>query len=402
MIVNCIVCNKEINVKPSRIKRLKISDGICCSNKCRNENRKKIYLGNNNPNIRYRYDRNLFKNIDTEEKAYILGFIAADGSIFNNRISIYIDKIDISLLEKMKNVICEEIEIKKRKNTTLVGIEISSKEMSDDICNHLKIKQGKKAGVVGYPDLDVDLNVHFIRGLLDGDGYIRRTNGRDHPECGITNTSDDLLEGIINNIDSKLKKYKDRVSVSGINALDFMSLLYDNSSIHLNRKFYRYLDWASYLPGLSGRGNYKDFIKFRIVKTQKEAAMPFKKRASDCGYDLTCIRKIEEKSDENVHWYGTGIKIKPKYGWYVDVVPRSSIHKYGYVLHNSIGVIDRGYSGEILAPMMKVDKTKPDPKLPVRMLQIIPRMAVHVKFEVVDSFDEETIRGTGGFGSTGI
>lgn len=401
MKIDCIVCNKEINVKPSRIERLKISNGICCSNECKNKNKSSLYLGNDNPNIRYDYDRTFFKNIDTEEKAYILGFIAADGSITDNCIQIYIDKKDYHILKSIKNIICDSLEI-KYKNDDIIGIDLCSKEMVNDVCRHLKIKSGKKSGIVGYPNFDnKELNVHFIRGLLDGDGYIRTTENRDHPECGITNNSIDLLNGIIDNMDFNFIVSENKISLSGINALDFLSLLYDNSSIHLNRKLYRYLDWASYLPGLKGIGNNKKFIEFQVVKTHENAIIPFKKRASDCGYDLSFIRKIEEKSSENIHWFGTGIKIKPSYGWYVDVVPRSSINKYGYMLSNSIGIIDRGYSGEILAPMMKFDKSKPDPKLPVRMLQIIPRRAIHVKIVEVDNFDEITNRNSNGFGSTG-
>lgn len=400
MKVNCIICNKEINVKPSRMKRLKMADGICCSNECKNKSKGILYLGNN-PNIKYDYNRNFFKNIDTEEKAYILGFIASDGSITNNCIQIYINKKDYYILEKIKNIICDKLEIKYKKDD-IIGIDICSKEIVNDVCEYLKIKAGKKSGIVGYPDFDnKELHIHFIRGLLDGDGYIRTTENRDHPECGITNSSTNLLNGVIKNMNFNFTESKGEISLSGINALDFLSILYDNASIYLNRKFYKYLDWASYLPGLKGIGNNKTFIEFQVVKTHENAIIPFKKRASDCGYDLNFIRKIEEKSNEYIHWFGTGIKIKPAYGWYVDIVPRSSIYKYGYMLSNSIGIIDRGYSGEILAPMMKFDKSKPDPKLPERMLQIIPRHAVHVKIVEVEDFNEITDRNSNGFGSTG-
>jgi len=344
-------------------------------------------------------NRNFFKNIDSEEKAYILGFIAADGSICESIIQIYINKKDISLIEKIRNIICDSLPINKKDNN-LVGISLSSKEMIKDVCRHLKINCGKKSEIVDFPEIEDDFIIHFIRGVMDGDGYIRTTDGRDSPECGITNKSDKLLYGIQSKINIESHKINDKLLFYGINALDFLSLLYDNASIYLDRKFYRYLDWASYLPGLKGIGNNKKFIEFRVVKTHKNAVIPFKKRASDCGYDLTFNRKIKEDGD--IHWFGTGIKIKPAYGWYVDIVPRSSISKYGYMLSNSIGIIDRGYSGEILAPMIKIDKSKPEPELPVRMLQAIPRQVVHVKIIEVDSFNENTNRSECGFGSTGV
>lgn len=404
MKVNCIICNKEIDVKPSRIKRLKISNGICCSNECKNINKSNLYVGCDNPNIKHYYDRTFFKNIDTEEKAYILGFIASDGSIRKNYIGIYINKKDYGILKDIKNIICGSLEI-KHKNDDIIGIDLNSKEMVKDVCKHLKIKTGKKSGIVGYPNLDNDLNIHFIRGVLDGDGWIRRKENRDHPECGITNNSTDLLKGIIQKTNFNFTESKNSISLSGINALDFLSLLYDNASIYLHRKFYRYLVWSSYLPGIvKGKGNNKKLVEFKVVKTHKNSIIPFKKRASDCGYDLTFIRRIKErecKEGDDVHWYGTGIKIKPAYGWYVDIVPRSSISKWGYMLTNSVGIIDRGYSGEIIAPMIKIDKTKPNPKLPVRMLQAIPRPIIHVKIVEVNDFDYETERSKNGFGSSG-
>jgi dUTP pyrophosphatase len=70
------------------------------------------------------------------------------------------------------------------------------------------------------------------------------------------------------------------------------------------------------------------------------------------------------------------------------------------MLANSVGVIDRTYTGNVLVPLRKVDLRMPDLELPARVVQIIPRPIVHVQWQQVDSFDE-TARGEGGFGSTG-
>ena len=98
--------------------------------------------------------------------------------------------------------------------------------------------------------------------------------------------------------------------------------------------------------------------------------------------------------------YDTGIKVQPAFGWYFDLVPRSSISKTGYMLANSIGVIDRTYVGPVLVPLRKVDPHAPDLELPARLVQIIPRPIVHIQWEEVEALDE-TARGAGGFGSTG-
>ena len=103
---------------------------------------------------------------------------------------------------------------------------------------------------------------------------------------------------------------------------------------------------------------------------------------SDSGYDLTIIKKI--KTDGMVEFYDTGIKVTPPYGYYFDVVPRSSITKTGYILANNVGIIDRSYVGNILVPLIKVDSSKPDLELPMRIVQLIPRKIEHFELEEVD------------------
>jgi dUTP pyrophosphatase len=131
----------------------------------------------------------------------------------------------------------------------------------------------------------------------------------------------------------------------------------------------------------------------------KDAVVPFKSRASDSGYDLTLIKKI--KTTGNVEWYDTGIKILPDFGWYFISVGRSSIAKSGYMLANSIGIIDRAYTGSIIVPLIKIDPTTPELTLPIRITQIIPVPIIHAQLVEVDSL-EETSRGSSGWGSSGV
>ena len=83
------------------------------------------------------------------------------------------------------------------------------------------------------------------------------------------------------------------------------------------------------------------------------------------------------------------------------MVPRSSIIKSGYILANSVGVIDQGYTGEILVPLLKVDENQPDLELPKVMVQLIPRRWYHFSIKEGEKGLNETSRGQGGFGSTG-
>lgn len=83
------------------------------------------------------------------------------------------------------------------------------------------------------------------------------------------------------------------------------------------------------------------------------------------------------------------------------MAPRSSISKTGLVLLNSMGVIDKGYRGELMAFLWNTLDKEVTVKKGDRLVQLLaPDMgyiySLHVRGEV-----DTTTRGTGGFGSTG-
>jgi dUTPase len=73
------------------------------------------------------------------------------------------------------------------------------------------------------------------------------------------------------------------------------------------------------------------------------------------------------------------------------------------MLANSVGVIDQGYTGEIKVALIKIDPNAEDLRLPIRLVQIIPRKCIgmfpHKPKHGVPSL-LQTQRGAGGFGST--
>jgi len=136
----------------------------------------------------------------------------------------------------------------------------------------------------------------------------------------------------------------------------------------------------------------------RCLKTRSDGIIPSKQRASDAGYDLTIIEKIKTAGD--VEFYTTGIKIQMEMGWMGLIYPRSSISNTGYILANSVGVIDRSYLGELIVALRKVDSNAADITLPARVAQIVPYPIIHFDVVEVNEF-EKTSRGDRGFGSTG-
>jgi dUTP pyrophosphatase len=98
--------------------------------------------------------------------------------------------------------------------------------------------------------------------------------------------------------------------------------------------------------------------------------------------------------------YDTGIAVCPPDGYYTEVVPRSSLSKTGYMLANSVGIIDSSYRGSIKV-VVTGDESLKSLELPFKGFQLVVRKQYHANFAEVDTIDE-TARGDGGFGSTGV
>jgi len=81
--------------------------------------------------------------------------------------------------------------------------------------------------------------------------------------------------------------------------------------------------------------------------------------------------------------------------------PRSSVSKKGIILANSVGIIDCGYRGPLIAAFYNTTNNIVTIQRKERLVQIcMPNLSYDFNVELVDSLDE-TERGDGGFGSTG-
>lgn len=122
-----------------------------------------------------------FNKIDTEEKAYWLGFLMADGCIHQrngqDRLSLVVSIKDKNHLEKFKKSLSFEGPIidYTKKSGLFIGlvhsyIRITSQLLSNDLA-----KMGctpRKTLTLQFPELNNDLVHHFIRGYFDGDGSV--------------------------------------------------------------------------------------------------------------------------------------------------------------------------------------------------------------------------------------
>ena len=77
-------------------------------------------------------------------------------------------------------------------------------------------------------------------------------------------------------------------------------------------------------------------------RTAPLPVVPKKACPSDVGYDLTLIREEKKISHSNT-MYDSGISVIPPIGYYIEIIPRRSLSKLGYIMANSIGIIDPDY-----------------------------------------------------------
>ncbi|HAS45469.1 MAG TPA: hypothetical protein DCS93_33605 [Microscillaceae bacterium] len=348
-----------------------------------------------------------FKHIDSEHKAYVLGWIAAKGTLNPEEVKIKLDRSLVRMLELLRSVIDKELLINEEAGEAshdVVTLALSFPQIVQDVCHWLQVEANEtdfcKAQL---PALEPDLLWSFIRGLFDANGEIKHAAQTNHLHARFYVENAPLMQAIQAfakipmEASSQASQYY--LALSDNNALDFLGNLYDTSTVELAEHKEIFVQWCVRIPGVnSAVAHWNHSLNFRWVKVHEQAVAPFKGRVSDSGYDLTLIDQVKQVG--LVTFFDTGIQIQPGYGWYFDLVPRSSISKTGYMLANSVGIIDRTYTGNVLVPLIKVDQNMPDLTLPARVVQIIPRPIVHGQWQQVSSF-EATERGAGGFGSSG-
>ncbi len=142
-----------------------------------------------------------------------------------------------------------------------------------------------------------------------------------------------------------------------------------------------------------------------FVKMLPEAVLPSKAHPSDVGLDLVCV-KIHKILPNDVVMFDTGLVVNPPTGYYMEIIPRSSISKTCWTLANSVGIIDPHYRGNIYVALRCANTESLNQELPFCVCQLVLRKieaANVVEVASVDNFSTQASdRNTGGFGSTGM
>ncbi|WP_166984676.1 dUTP diphosphatase [Canibacter zhoujuaniae] len=122
----------------------------------------------------------------------------------------------------------------------------------------------------------------------------------------------------------------------------------------------------------------------------------------DAGADLRASSAVTIAPGERA-LVPTGVRVALPDGYALFVMPRSGLAaKHGVTVLNAPGVVDSGYRGEIFVPLINHDPRTPFEIAPGdRIAQAVIMPVTHAEFVPVETL-EESARGEGGFGSTGV
>ena len=119
----------------------------------------------------------------------------------------------------------------------------------------------------------------------------------------------------------------------------------------------------------------------------------------DAGLDLYILENLEIAAGET-KLIKLGISCEPLDGRAYYLFPRSSISKTPLRMSNSIGLIDGGYRGEIMASCDNIKNFNFKIEKGQRLFQLVAVDSSPISYRIVNDLSETT-RGKGGFGSTG-
>lgn len=230
-------------------------------------------------------DHTFFDNIDTSEKAYLLGFFIADGCINTDtertkgRFSINQSEDDKEIVQAFKKYlnVPSDIQIVNSKSgaknrKTQHRLRWTSPYMRDVLRNTYNITSNKTLDIEFQFPIELipeNLQGHFVRGFIDGDGYIGDNGQEGNFSISVVGTSVKFIT-LIGDLVSKATGMSYSISIAQGKTCEYYSLrwscdhvnklekitklrtyLYNNASIYLARKKDKIDHYIEYRANLS-------------------------------------------------------------------------------------------------------------------------------------------------------
>ena len=161
-------------------------------------------------------------------------------------------------------------------------------------------------------------------------------------------------------------------------------------------------------------------MKLRVKRLHEDAKLPERAHDTDSGMDIYSIEDIEipvgqmkpihtgiaiqlpKPLETNVFPTELGTDFRQTLIWECQVRPKSGLAmKHGLTVLNTPGTVDNSYRGEIIVMLKNHGEKSYSVKKGQKVAQIVIAPVVAPKMIEVDELDD-TKRGDGGFGSTGI
>ena len=216
-------------------------------------------MWNTYTHMQYTFDTHFFDEINTQEKAYVLGFLFADGYNYEKRgvVSLSLQEKDKEILDKISKCLkntkplqfIDMIKYHKGKShQNQYRLSISS-HYTSAILAQLGCGQ-KKSYTCQFPAISSEMTPHFLRGYFDGDGSFAKHSKEieyTFKLCGTKEFLNSFSEHINfpNRNLSKRKKDKKNnwcLEIGGrLQVVSIGDYLYKDANVYLNRKYQRYL-----------------------------------------------------------------------------------------------------------------------------------------------------------------
>lgn len=209
----------------------------------------------------YKINENYFDDIDTPNKAYILGLLYADGCNMTDKheVTISLQEQDKHILEQIKHELQYDGPLSfinyNNKNSNYQNqykLDITNKHISE-VLNALGVWKNKSL-ILEWPEwLDKKLYSHFVRGYFDGDGCLYLGKNNKGAEISFVGTEMFLLklseilketlsvDLVVKNLGPTYKLVTKEAKIHRKNGIkSFLNWIYDDAALMLRRKYDKY------------------------------------------------------------------------------------------------------------------------------------------------------------------